>query len=108
MKDPRGNKTKDDCGLGPEMDTFWKNKFSAAYPELIDLKGNSYLKQLIAQQILQSSTAVSMIPSGPHALSHVVSTASLAVGTKSKVGDSEWRQATKYYQTNSLELQGEN
>lgn len=54
LKYSRGKRVKDEGGLGMEMDAFLKNRFSAAYPRPIDARGSSYLRQLIAQQILDS------------------------------------------------------
>lgn len=54
QKDGRGKKPKDSFGLEDEMKVFWKNRFSLIYHELIDFKGSSFLKQIIAEQILDA------------------------------------------------------
>lgn len=50
-RDSRGKRPNDDS-LGEDMRTFWKLHFSRVYPELLEGKGLSVLKQLLAQQML--------------------------------------------------------
>ena len=53
MRESRGAKLKD-TGMGEELDRFWKKSFNEIYPDLLDFKGRSMMKQLLAQEILSN------------------------------------------------------
>lgn len=48
-----GAKPKD-TGLGEELDDFWKQSFGKIYPNLLDFRGRSQVKQLLAEQMLSN------------------------------------------------------
>ena len=50
-RDTSGRKPNGDT-LGEDISRFWKEKFSIAYPERLEGKGLSVLKQLLCQQLL--------------------------------------------------------
>ena len=50
-RDNKGPRPKDDS-LGASTRTFWNKHFSRAYPDLLDGKGLSVLKELLAQQMI--------------------------------------------------------
>ena len=54
IRDARGAKPKG-TGVGEELDRFWNDSFGKIYPELVDFRGRSMLKQLLSEQTLDNT-----------------------------------------------------